>query len=96
MPSKSLRLLVTIIGGMCLVLIGISQGVVNPALQEIMEDVICRGVYSDHHLNAVATPDSRCKDDAVQKVLLMVRGWDTSCEMMIREYCFTKSHEPNY
>lgn len=85
-PERSLRLLVSVIGGLCLTLVGVSQRLFGPALQEIMEDVICRGVYADHQLNTLSHPDSRCKGNDVQKILSMVSAVDTSAEMIVRKY----------
>lgn len=87
-PERSLRLLVSIIGGLCLTLVGVSQKLFGPALQEIMEDVICRDVYADHQLNTLSHPDSRCKGNDVQKVLSMVSAVDTSAEMIVRKHDF--------
>ncbi len=85
-PERSLRLLVSVIGGLCLTLVGVSQRLFGPALQEIMEDVICRDVYADHQLNTLSHPDSRCKGNDVQKILSMVSAVDTSAEMIVRKY----------
>ncbi|EGX91542.1 MFS transporter [Cordyceps militaris CM01] len=82
-PEPSLRLLVSLIGGLCLTLVAVSQRLFGPALQEIMEDVICRNVYRDHQLNALSPPDSRCKENDVQKVLSMVSAVDVSAEMIV-------------
>ncbi|PMB65362.1 hypothetical protein BM221_008718 [Beauveria bassiana] len=85
-PDRSLRLLVSIIGGLCLTLVGVSQKLFAPALQQIMEDVICRGVHADHQLNMLSRPDSRCKGNDVQKVLSMVSAVDLSAEMIVHKY----------
>ncbi|KAM3502267.1 hypothetical protein MY10362_004974 [Beauveria mimosiformis] len=82
-PDRSLRLLVSIIGGLCLTLVGVSQKLFDPALQQIMEDVICRGVHADHQLNMLSRPDSRCKGNDVQKILSMVSAVDLSAEMIV-------------
>ncbi|KAF1733307.1 hypothetical protein CRV24_007206 [Beauveria bassiana] len=82
-PDRSLRLLVSIIGGLCLTLVGVSQKLFAPALQQIMEDVICRGVHADHQLNMLSRPDSRCKGNDVQKILSMVSAVDLSAEMIV-------------
>ncbi|TQV90710.1 MFS transporter [Cordyceps javanica] len=82
-PKRSLRLLVSVIGGLCLTLVAVSQRLFGPALQEIMEDVICRNVYADHPLNMVSSPDSRCKGNDVQKVLSMVSAMDLAAEMIV-------------
>ncbi|KAJ3493892.1 hypothetical protein NLG97_g4441 [Lecanicillium saksenae] len=82
-PQRSLRLLVSMIGGLCLTLVGVSQRLFGPALQEIMEDVICKGVYADHQLNSMSPPDNRCKANDVQKILSMVSALDVSAEMIV-------------
>lgn len=85
-PDKSVRFLVSIVGGLCLVLVGVSAKLFGPALQEIMEDVICRSIYNDHQLDLLSPEDKRCKDNDVQKTLAMVSAWDISGEMVVREY----------
>lgn len=84
-PDKSLRLLVTIIACLSLVMVGVAQRLCSPALQEIMEDVICRNVHADHQLNSLSPPDSRCKENDVQKILTMVTAMDVSAEMIVRK-----------
>ncbi|KAJ6780047.1 hypothetical protein PWT90_01219 [Aphanocladium album] len=82
-PERSLRLLVSIIGGLCLTLVGVATRLASPALQEIMEDVICKNVYADHQLNSLSPPDDRCKGNDVQKILSMVSALDVSAEMIV-------------
>lgn len=84
-PERSVRVLVTIVGALALTLVGVGQRLFGPALQEIMEDVICRGVHTDHKLNLISSPDNRCKDNDVQKILSMVSALDLSAEMAVRE-----------
>ncbi|KAL6825282.1 major facilitator superfamily domain-containing protein [Trichoderma camerunense] len=78
-PSKSFRRFVL---GMCvlfLFIIEVSQYILTPAMQQIMEDVICRRYHPDH---ALSVHDNRCKETDVQKTLAMVRSWSMSGEML--------------
>ncbi|KAM0263939.1 hypothetical protein ACHAQJ_000974 [Trichoderma viride] len=78
-PSKEFRRLVL---GMCvlfLFIVEVSQYIINPPMEQIMEDVICRRHHSDH---ALATHDGRCKETDVQKTLAMVRSWGMSGDML--------------
>ncbi|UKZ81516.1 hypothetical protein TrVFT333_009288 [Trichoderma virens FT-333] len=78
-PSKSFRRFVL---GMCVVflfIIEVSQFILTPAMEQIMEDVICRRYHPDH---ALAMHDNRCKETDVQKTLAMVRSWSMSGEML--------------
>ncbi|KAL7947597.1 major facilitator superfamily domain-containing protein [Trichoderma barbatum] len=78
-PSKGFRRFVL---GMCvlfLVIVEVSQFIMVPATEQIMEDVICRRYHPDH---ALAMHDNRCKETDVQKTLAMVRSWGMSLEMM--------------
>lgn len=84
-PSKSFRRLVV---GMCvlfLFIIEVSQYILNPPMEQIMEDVICRRYHPDHMIAMPQLHDSRCKDTEVQKTLAMVRSWSTSLDMLLRK-----------
>ncbi|KAH0495992.1 hypothetical protein TgHK011_009513 [Trichoderma gracile] len=82
-PSKSFRRFVL---GMCvlfLFIIEASQYILTPAMEQIMEDIICRDYHPDHVLAMPGAPhDNRCKETDVQKRLAMVRSWSMSLEMM--------------
>lgn len=81
-PSKSFRRFVL---GMCvlfLFIIEASQYILTPAMEQIMEDIICRHYHPDHVLAVPGAHDNRCKETDVQKRLAMVRSWSMSLEMM--------------
>ncbi|RFU76030.1 cop9 signalosome complex subunit 2 [Trichoderma arundinaceum] len=81
-PSKAFRRLVL---GMCvlfLFIVEVSQYILTPPTEQIMEDVICRRYHPDHALVMPRIHDSRCKETDVQKTLAMVRSWSMSGEMM--------------
>ncbi|KAL7934718.1 COP9 signalosome complex subunit 2 [Trichoderma chlorosporum] len=78
-PSKYFRRVVL---GMCvlfLFIIEVSQYILTPAIEQIMEDVICRRYHPDH---VFAVHDNRCKETDVQKTLAMVRSWSMSGSML--------------
>lgn len=65
-----------------------SQYCTGPAIQEIMEDLICQQYHADHTLRRSPQPrvqDSRCKDVIVQKKLAMVQSWLTASTLVARE-----------
>jgi hypothetical protein len=85
-PSKSFRRFVL---GMCvlfLFIIEASQYILTPAMEQIMEDIICRHYHPDHVLAVPGAHDNRCKETDVQKRLAMVRSWSMSLEMMFRKW----------
>ncbi|PHH73090.1 hypothetical protein CDD80_4039 [Ophiocordyceps camponoti-rufipedis] len=65
-----------------LFIVEVSSFVMEPATQEIVEDIICRGHFPDHKLR-MPVLDGRCKDPAVQKTLAMIRSWSMSADMLI-------------
>lgn len=74
---------------MCLVfifLVEVSQFVMEPPLQKILEDIICRNYHPDHLLRVPRVQDQRCKNPDVQKTLAMVRGWSASAVMAVRKF----------
>lgn len=84
-PSRSFRRFVL---GMCvlfLFIIEASQFILTPAMEQIMEDIICRNYHPDHALAVPGAHDNRCKETEVQKRLAMVRSWSMSLEMMFRK-----------
>ncbi|KAL7784356.1 COP9 signalosome complex subunit 2 [Trichoderma ceciliae] len=81
-PSKAFRRFVI---GMCVLfvfIIEVSQYILTPPLEQIMEDVICRRYHPDHVLVMPRIHDDRCKETDVQKTLAMVRSWSMSGEML--------------
>lgn len=74
--------------GMCILMlfiVEVSQFIMEPPLQKIMEDIICRDYYPNHALRMPRIQDHRCKNTDVQKTLAMVRGWLMAVEMATRE-----------
>ncbi|KAM0240900.1 hypothetical protein ACHAP5_007764 [Fusarium lateritium] len=80
-PSKAFRRRAL---GMCmlaLLMVEVSQFIMNPPTKKIIEDIICRQHYPDHDIRVYWLEDSRCKDSPVQKTLAMVQGWSQAFEM---------------
>lgn len=84
-PAKSFRNRVLLMCILSLFIVEVSQFIMEPPLQKIMEDIICRDYYPDHTLRVPRIQDSRCKNNEVQKTLAMVRGWALAFEMATRE-----------
>ncbi|SCO78811.1 uncharacterized protein FRV6_03024 [Fusarium oxysporum] len=80
-PSKSLRRRALAMGMLALLMVEVSQFIMNPPTKKIAEDIICRQHYPDHLIGAFDTDDYRCKDSPVQKTLAMVQGWEQAFEM---------------
>ncbi|KIL87982.1 hypothetical protein FAVG1_08864 [Fusarium avenaceum] len=80
-PSKAFRRRAL---GMCmlaLLMVEVSQFIMNPPTKKIIEDIICRQHYPDHDIKVYWLEDSRCKESPVQKTLAMVQGWSQAFEM---------------
>jgi hypothetical protein len=88
-PSKAFRRRTL---GMCmlaLLMVEVSQFIMNPPTKKIIEDIICRQHYPDHAIQSYWIEDLRCKDSPVQKTLAMVQGWAQAFEMGVRKLaCF--------
>lgn len=84
-PSKAFRRLVVAMCVLFLFIIEVSQYILNPPMEQIMEDVICRRYHPDHAIAMPQLHDSRCKDTEIQKTLAMVRSWSTSLDMLLRK-----------
>lgn len=84
-PSKAFRRLVVAMCVLFLFIVEVSQYILNPPMEQIMEDVICRRYHPDHTIAMPQLHDSRCKDTEVQKTLAMVRSWSTSLDMLLRK-----------
>lgn len=84
-PSKGFRRLVVAMCVLFLFIVEVSQYILNPPMEQIMEDVICRRYHPDHAIAMPQVHDSRCKDTEVQKTLAMVRSWSTSLDMLLRK-----------
>ncbi|KAL9574212.1 hypothetical protein ACKAV7_001727 [Fusarium commune] len=86
-PSKSLRRRALAMGMLALLMVEVSQFIMNPPTKKIAEDIICRQHYPDHLIGAFDTDDYRCKDSPVQKTLAMVQGWEQAFEMGVLPIC---------
>lgn len=62
-----------------------SQFIMEPPLQQIMEDFVCHTQYPDHAMGAAQEADSRCKNADVQGTLAMARSWMMWVSMLVRE-----------
>lgn len=84
-PSRSFQNVVVSMCVLFLFIVEASQFIMGPPLQQVAEDRICGEFYPDHELGLVTQDDGRCKDKAVQKELAMLRSWQISGEMFVRE-----------
>ncbi|RGP68384.1 hypothetical protein FLONG3_8157 [Fusarium longipes] len=80
-PSKALRRRVLCMCMLALLMVEVSQFIMNPPIKKIIEDIICRQHYPDHAIKSYWIEDHRCKDSPVQKTLAMVQGWAQAFEM---------------
>ncbi|KAI5467968.1 COP9 signalosome complex subunit 2 [Mariannaea sp. PMI_226] len=80
-PSKSFQRHVILMCVLFLFIVEIGQFIMEAPRQKIMEDVICRTYYPDHSLKTPQIQDHRCKNNKVQEMLAMVRGWSFALEM---------------
>ncbi|CAM1506121.1 Fc.00g057620.m01.CDS01 [Cosmosporella sp. VM-42] len=81
LPPKSFQHKVLFMCILCLFIVEVSQFIMDPPLQKIMEDIICRNYYPDHALRMPEIKDHRCKNTEVQKTLAMVKGWALAADM---------------
>lgn len=84
-PDQSFRRRVLVMCVVFIIIVEVSQYIMEPPLQKIMEDIICRNYHPDHMLRMPTIQDERCKNPDVQKTLAMVRGWSASAEMAARK-----------
>ncbi|KAI1068097.1 hypothetical protein LB507_004311 [Fusarium sp. FIESC RH6] len=66
---------------LALLMVEVSQFIMNPPTKKIIEDIICRKHYPDHAIRSYDIEDIRCKDSPVQGTLAMVQGWQQAFEM---------------
>jgi len=71
---------------LALLMVEVSQFIMNPPTKKIIEDIICRKHYPDHAIRSYDIEDIRCKDSPVQGTLAMVQGWQQAFEMGVRKY----------
>ncbi|KAF7552330.1 hypothetical protein G7Z17_g4416 [Cylindrodendrum hubeiense] len=74
-PQKSNQRYVILMCVQFLFIIEFSMFIMEPPLQEIMEDFVCHTVYPDHRTGVPQEPDTRCKNPDVQGTLAMARSW---------------------
>ncbi|OWT43035.1 MFS transporter [Pochonia chlamydosporia 170] len=82
-PDRSFQHLVVSMCVLFLFIVEVSTFIMQPPLQQVMEDRICGEIFPDHELGIVSETDSRCKDNRVQKELAMLRSWEVSAEMFV-------------
>lgn len=85
-PSKTFQRKVLLMCTVTLFIVTVSAYIMEPPLQNIMEDIICRKYFPDHTLRMPRIQDHRCKNTEVQKSLAMLRGWGFAMDMSIRKY----------
>ncbi|KAG8406750.1 hypothetical protein J3458_021081 [Metarhizium acridum] len=82
-PDKSFQHLVLSMCVLFLFIVEVSIFIMQPPLQQVMEDRICGEIYPDHPLGFMSETDGRCKDNRVQTELAMLRSWEVSAEMFV-------------
>ncbi|KAM0345504.1 hypothetical protein ACHAPU_006431 [Fusarium lateritium] len=80
-PSKAFRRRALAMCMLALLMVEVSQFIMNPPTKKIIEDIVCRQHYPDHDIKVYWLEDHRCKDSPVQKTLAMVQGWSQAFEM---------------
>ncbi|KAJ4016281.1 hypothetical protein NW752_003403 [Fusarium irregulare] len=71
---------------LALLMVEVSQFIMNPPTKKIIEDIICRKHYPDHAIRSYDIEDIRCKDSPVQGTLAMVQGWQQAFEMGVLHF----------
>ncbi|KHO01274.1 MFS transporter [Metarhizium album ARSEF 1941] len=82
-PDKPFQHLVLSVCVLFLFVVEVSMFVMQPPLQQVMEDRVCGEIYPDHLVGTMSETDDRCKDNTVQKELAMLRSWEVSAEMFV-------------
>jgi hypothetical protein len=84
-PSKPTQRYVILMCAQFLFMVEVSQFIMEPPLQEIMEDFICHARYADHAMGKLQVQDPRCKEPGVQGDLAMTRSWMAFVGMLVRK-----------
>lgn len=85
-PEEPIQRYVVLMCVQFLFIIEFSQFIMEPPLQEIMEDFVCHSYHPDHAMGVPQEQDARCKDADVQGTLAMARSWMLWVEMLVRRY----------
>lgn len=86
LPSKSTQRYVVLMCVQFLFIVEFSQFIMEPPLQEIMEDFVCHSHYPDHLMGVPQVQDSRCKDADTQRTLAMARSWMMWVSIFVRRW----------
>ncbi|KAI9147530.1 MFS efflux pump atnC [Paramyrothecium foliicola] len=82
-PTTSKQRYVILMCVQFLFMIEVSGFIMEPPLQQIMEDFICHEQYPDHVIGNQQTPDDRCKEADVQGTLAMTRSWMMTIALLV-------------
>ncbi|KAH6957907.1 major facilitator superfamily domain-containing protein [Ilyonectria sp. MPI-CAGE-AT-0026] len=82
-PEEPIQRYVVLMCVQFLFIIEFSQFIMEPPLQEIMEDFVCHSYHPDHAMGVPQEQDARCKDADVQGTLAMARSWMLWVEMLV-------------
>ncbi|KJK81302.1 hypothetical protein H634G_03321 [Metarhizium anisopliae BRIP 53293] len=82
-PDKAIQHLVLSMCVLFAFIVEVSVFIMQPPLQQVMEDRICGEIYPDHPVGIMSKTDDRCKDNRVQTELAMLRSWEISAEMFV-------------
>lgn len=85
-PDKAFQHLVLSMCVLFAFIVEVSVFIMQPPLQQVMEDRICGEIYPDHPVGIMSKTDGRCKDNRVQTELAMLRSWEISAEMFVRKF----------
>ncbi len=87
-PIYLYRQSVTILCAICMFLVEVGVTVMLPAVNNKIEDIICRDVFPD----LAVVGDAGCASEVVQGRLAMIRGWQTTFDCIPCRsrpfYCF--------
>lgn len=68
-----------------LFIVELGSYIMEPPLQQIMEDFVCHENFPDHKVGAWDEEDPQCSEAAVQGMLAMARSWTMWAKMFVRK-----------
>jgi hypothetical protein len=92
-PDESFQRLVVAMCVLFLFIVEVSAFIMQPPLQQLMENRICAEIFPDLGLGIVSDPDGRCKSNRVQQELAMLRSWEVAAEMFVRKFLPHNTHK---
>ena len=86
-PKHLYRQNTTILAFVAIFLFELGIGTMTPAINSVMEDIICRDYYSIAGNPLSLSGDPRCKVSEIQGKLAMLRGWQTTFDCIPALVC---------